>query len=163
MSTRTYSQTETDLAFQWVDKYFRLIDLILQISGDDENDVSLCMPSSERELQYQELRLWFFEHQDKFLPIWSEFWRNKTPTEDFGDNTDGVEYFKNPFLMMYKPDNLCQLAYRLGIIENIDTWETTEQAPDIIDDIIVGFSLEVLQFIHYIGEFADEQPKYHDD
>ena len=163
MSTRTYSQTETDLAFQWVDKYFKLIDLILQISGDDEKDIPTCMPSSEYELQYQELRRWFIAYQVKFLPIWSEFWRNKTPTEDFGDNTDGVAYFKNPFLMMYKPDNLCQLAYRLGIIENIDTWETTEQAADIIDDIIVGFSLEVLQFIHYIGEFADEQPKYHDD
>ena len=163
MSTRAYSQTETDLAFQWVDKYFKLIDLILQISGDDEKDIPPCMPFSEYELQYQELRLWFFEQQDKFLPIWSEFWRNKTPIEDFGDNTDGVEYFKNPFLMMYKPDNLCQMAYRLGIIENIDPWETTKQAADIIDDIIVGFSLEVLQFIHYIGEFADEQPKYHDD
>jgi len=61
---RTYSQSENDLALQWVDKYFKLIDLILQISGDDEKDIPPCMPFSEYELQYQELRLWFFEQQD---------------------------------------------------------------------------------------------------
>jgi hypothetical protein len=56
--------------------------------------------------------------------------------------------------MLYKPHNLCELAYRLGMSENIDTWEPTEQGADIIDDISVDFSLEVLQFIHYVGEFT---------
>jgi len=156
MSTRTYSQTETDLAFQWVDKYFKLIDLILQISGDDEKDIPPRMPASKYELQYQELRLWFFEQQDKFLPIWSEFWRDKLPKRYFEDNADGQEYFENPFLMLYRPENLHQLAYRLGITEHIDTWEPIEQGASIIDDISVEFSLEVLQFIHFIGEFADD-------
>jgi len=33
---RTYSQSETDLAFQWVDKYFKLVELIFEISDDEE-------------------------------------------------------------------------------------------------------------------------------
>jgi hypothetical protein len=40
--------------------------------------------------------------------------------------------------------------------ENIDTWEPTEQGADIIDDISVDFSLEVLQFMHYVGEFTED-------
>jgi hypothetical protein len=73
MSLRTYNHTETDLAFQWVDKYFKLVELIIEISGDDEHDIPASEPSFGKEVRYQELRLWFLAHQDKFLPIWSEF------------------------------------------------------------------------------------------
>jgi len=156
MYMRTYSQTETDLAFQWVDKYFKLGELIIEISGDEENDFLPSEPSPESEQTFQGLRRWFIAHQDKFIPIWSEFWRDKLPKRYFEDNADGQEYFENPFLMIYKPENLHQLAYRLGITEHIDIWEPIEQGATIIDDISVEFSLEVLQFIHFIGEFADD-------
>jgi hypothetical protein len=156
MSTRTYSQTETDLSFQWVDKYFKLVELIIEISGDEENDILPSEPSSESEQTFRGLRRWFIAHQDKFIPIWSEFWRDKLPKRYFEDNADGQEYFENPFLMLYKPDGLIELAYRLGITEHIDTWEPIEQGADIVNDISVEFSLEVLQFIHFIGEFADD-------
>jgi len=153
---RTYSQTEADLAFQWVDKYFKLVELIIEISGDEENEILPSAPSSESEQTFQGLRRWFIAHQDKFIPIWSEFWRDKLPKRYFEDNADGQEYFENPFLMLYKPDSLIELAYRLGITEHIDTWEPIEQGADIVNDISVEFSLEVLQFIHFIGEFADD-------
>jgi hypothetical protein len=153
---RTYSQSETDLAFQWVDKYFKLVELILEISDDEEGDIPLSAPSSESEQKFQELRRWFFAHQDKFMTIWSEFWRNKISTRYFEDNGDGQGYFKNPFLMLYKPSNLCELVYRLGISENFDTRELTEQGAEVIEDITVDFSLEVIQFIHYVGEFAED-------
>jgi hypothetical protein len=153
---RTYNQSETDLAFQWVDKYFKIVELILEMSGDDENDIPPSEPSSEAELKFQKLRHWFFAHQNKFMPIWSEFWRDKLPVKYFEENVGGQEYFANPFLMLYKPHNLCELAYRLGMSENIDTWEPTEQGVDIIEDISVEFSLEVLQFIQYIGEFTED-------
>ena len=153
---RTYSQTETDLAFQWVDKYFKLVEIILEIFGDEENEILPSEPSSESEQTFQGLRRWFIAHQDKFIPIWTEFWRDKLPQRYFKDNADGQEYFENPFLMLYKPDSLIELAYRLGITEHIDTWEPIEQDADIVNDISVEFSLEVLQFIHFIGEFADD-------
>jgi len=156
MSIRTFSQTESDLAFQWVDKYFKLVELIIEISDNDGQDISTSEPSFEKEVRYQELRVWFLAHQDKFIPIWSEFWRDKNTLRDSVDKTDGQEYFENPFLMLYKPDNLYQLVYRLGIIENFDTWELTEQSTGIIKDIKVEFSLEVLQFIHFVGEFAGD-------
>jgi hypothetical protein len=156
MSMRTYSQTETDLAFQWVDKYFKLVELMLEISDDEETDIPPSKPSSESELKFQKLRHWFFAHEDKFMSIWSEFWRDKLPVKYFEDNVGGQEYFTNPFLMLYNPDNLCELAYRLGMSENIDTWEPTEKGADIIEDISVEFSLEVLQFIHYVGEFTED-------
>ena len=156
MSMRTYSQTETDLAFQWVDKYFKLVELILEIAIGEKNDIPPSEPSAESEQTFQGLRRWFIAHQDKFIPIWSEFWRDKLPKRYFQDNADGQEYFENPFLMLYRPENLHQLAYRLGITEHIDTWEPIELGTVIIDDISVEFSLEVLQFIHFIGEFTDD-------
>ena len=152
---RTYSQTETNLAFQWVDKYFKLIELILEISGDEENDILPSEPSAESEQTFQGLRGWFIAHQGKFISIWSEYWRDKLPQRYFEDNADGQEYFENPFLMLYKPDGLIELAYRLGITEHIDTREPIEQGADIVNDISVEFSLEVLHFIHFIGEFTD--------
>ena len=139
-----------------MDKYFKLVELIFEISGDDENDMPTSKPSSESELKFQELRDWFFAHQHKFMPIWSEFWHDKLPIKYFEDNVGGQEYFDNPFLILYKPHNLYELAYRLGMSENIDTWEPTEQGADIIDDISVEFSLEVLQFMQYVGEFTEE-------
>jgi hypothetical protein len=33
----------------------------------------------------------------------------------------------------------CELAYRLGMSENIDAWEPTEQGADIIEDISSSF------------------------
>ena len=45
MSTRTYSKTETNLAFQWVDKYFKLVELIIEISGNDGKDIPTSQPS----------------------------------------------------------------------------------------------------------------------
>ena len=154
-SMRTYNQTEADLAFQWVDKYFKLVELILEISGDDENDISPAEPSLESEHTYKRLREWFLARQDKFMPIWFEFWRDELSARYFEDNADGQQYLENPFLLLYKPDNLHQLAYRLGVTENIDTWESTEQGANMIEDIAVEFSLKVLQFIHFVGEFYE--------
>ena len=153
---RTYSRFETDLAFQWVENFFKLVELIFEITGDEEKYVPSSMPTYENELQFQELRLWFFAHQHKFMPIWSEFWHDKIPKKYSEYVAEGQEYFENPFLMLYKPDNLNQLAYRLGINENYDTWEPTENSVDMIEDISIDFSLEVLQFIHYVGEFSED-------
>jgi hypothetical protein len=50
---------------------------------------------------------------------------------------------------------LCELAFRLGVTEHVDTLEPTEQAVNLVKDITVGFSLEVLQFIQLIGEFRE--------
>ena len=153
---RTYNRFETDLAFQWVENFFKLVELIFEISGDDGEDVPPSVPTYESELQFQELRLWFFAHQHKFMPIWSEFWHDKIPKKYFEYVTEDQEYFENPFLMLYKPYNLNQLAYRLGINESYNTWEPTENGEDMIADISIDFSLEVLQFVHYIGEFSED-------
>jgi hypothetical protein len=51
---------------------------------------------------------------------------------------------------------LNQLAYRLGINESYNTWEPTENGEDMIADISIDFSLEVLQFMHFIGEFSED-------
>jgi len=153
---RTYSRFETDLAFQWVEKFFRLIELILEMSDDEEKGIPPSMPTYESELQFQELRLWFFAHQHKFMPIWAEFWRDKIPKKYLEYVAEGQEYFENPFLMLYRPGNLNQLAFRLGINENYNTWEPTENGVDMLEDISIDFSLEVLQFMHYVGEFSED-------
>jgi hypothetical protein len=51
---------------------------------------------------------------------------------------------------------LNQLAYRLGINESYNTWEPTENGEDMIADISMDFSLEVLQFMHFIGKFSGD-------
>jgi hypothetical protein len=83
----------------------------------------------------------------RFMPIWSEFWQDQGPKLDSIDTIDDIEYFENPFLLLYKSDNLCQLAHRLGMTTSIDTWEPTKQAVIMVQNTTTVFSLKVLQFI----------------
>jgi len=49
--------------------------------------------------------------------------------------------------------DISEIVHHCTICGDINTFPTMLVAKaDIIDDIIAGFSLEVLQFIHYIGE-----------
>jgi hypothetical protein len=153
---RTYNEVEIDLAFEWVDKFFALTDLIFRISGDEDLSSPPPLPSYEHELQFQALRIWFLDHQDEFMPIWSEFWQNKSPRLDSIDTIEDIEYLENPFLPLYESDDLCQLAHCLGMTKSIDTWEPTKQAVDMVLDITTAFSLKVFQFIQMIGEFTDD-------
>jgi hypothetical protein len=90
------------------------------------------------------------------MPIWSEFWQNKSPRLDSIDTIEDIEYLENPFLPLYESDDLCQLAHCLGMTKSIDTWEPTKQAVDMVLDITTAFSLKVFQFIQMIGEFTDD-------
>jgi hypothetical protein len=101
------------------------------------------------------LRKWFIDHEVEFIPIWSEFWQDKAPKLDSIDTIEGIEYFENPFLMQYQSDNLCQLAHCLGITKSSDNWEATQKAVDMVLGITTTFSIKVLQFMQYIGEFTD--------
>ena len=65
----TYSETETDLAFEWTEKYRELTDLIFRISGDEDLSSPPPLPSYDHELQFQVLRIWFLDHQDEFITI----------------------------------------------------------------------------------------------
>jgi hypothetical protein len=152
---RTYSEDEIDLAFEWAEKYRALSELIFQISGGEDFRSPPPLPSYDHELQYQALRKWFIDHQVEFIPIWSEFWQDKAPKLDSIDTIEDIEYFENPFLTQYQSDNLCQLAHHLGMTKSIDTWEPTKQAVIMVQNIITVFSLKVLQFMQYIGEFTN--------
>jgi hypothetical protein len=39
--------------------------------------------------------------------------------------------------------------------KSIDTWEPTQKAVDMVLGITTAFSIKVLQFTQYIGEFSD--------
>jgi len=64
---RTYNEVEADLAFEWVDKFFALTDLIFRISGDEDLSSPPPISSYEQELQFQIFRIWFLDHQDEFI------------------------------------------------------------------------------------------------
>jgi hypothetical protein len=157
---QTYNATDVDLVLEWVDKYFEVNVLINKVFGGENFENHSSMPSFEDEIEYQRLRFWFRKHHDKFVPIWFDFCLSRGTSIEFTDNIDEMKYRENPFLYYYYPDDLLDLAYTMGATTTTDTWNPNKQAVELILNIINKFCCTVIQFVHWIGEFADISGQY---
>jgi hypothetical protein len=125
---KQYSATEYEFAFQWADKWFQLVTLILELIGTDEPPWSPPPPSELDELNYQSLRFWFIDHEEQFKPLWRDFYECKERAlregnDEVTDVPDTDEYVEDPFSYCYQPENLYRLVRELDIQSGIDLWE----------------------------------------
>lgn len=71
---KRYSKVERDFAFEWVDRWFQLVSLIIDLVRSDETSPSLPPPTDIDEINYQRLRFWFIDHEEQFKPLWRDFY-----------------------------------------------------------------------------------------
>ena len=152
---QAYSAAEVYLVLEWVDKYFEANNLIYNMLSGENLENPPPMPSLENEIEYQRLRIWFLKHHDKFVPIWLDFCLSHGYSIEYVDNTNEMEYRKNPFLYYYVPDNLLDLAYTMGATITADIWVPIRQGAELVLNIINSFSCTVIHLAWWIGEFAD--------
>jgi hypothetical protein len=123
---KTYDTADVELILEWVDKYFKVSELINQSFGGNDFETLSRMPFIENEIEYQHLRRWFFQHHDKFVGIWDDFCRSRGISNGIDSNTGELEYRENPFFYYY-PENLQDIAYMLGARSSDDTGYLTAE------------------------------------
>ena len=158
---KTYNKADVQLIFEWVDRYFEVNALIGNVLGSNDRLNPPPVPSFDRELEYQRLRLWFCKNHNRFVPIWADFCLLKGRPIDCIGNVDGMEYRENPFLYYYYPDNLLDLAYTIGITSGPDTWDPDKQNVELIININNQFSYIVRHLKYWIGEFVEIREESH--
>ena len=90
MVNKLYSDADRKMVFDWSDKWIELIGLINGVTGTDEPTWS-PPPDELEELRYQSLRLWFMEHQVKFILLWDDYYREWAPEQDCNEDMSDLE------------------------------------------------------------------------
>jgi hypothetical protein len=160
---RLYPETERELVYNWSEKWIELIMLINEVTGTDEPPYSPPPPTDLDEIQYQGLRFWFISHQLQFVPLWQDFYqcqglapKQNCNNEEIEDPEDMEEYFENPFLFFYKPDNLFQLARQLDLQTGVDIWEPSKYRASTIRPVLIKLGHIMVDFDEWINERACE-------
>lgn len=157
-SGKLYSPAEADLVDDWADKWLQLIKLLNEATGTHDPSWSPPPPTEADEIQYMSLRLWFLNHQERFVPLWNDFcaarhrpdWRNNDDAGEFPG-----KYLENPFLYFYEPENLYQLAQQLGLQSGTDLWEPSEYVARRMRPLIIGMGRRMMEFLDWIEERVD--------
>ncbi len=133
----------------WAEKWLKLIGLINEVTGAPEP------PADLDELQYQNLRFWFVDHQEEFGRLWGDFHEYWISCQDYssentGDRGDMDKYLENPFLYFYEPENLYQLAQHLELQSSTDLWEPSEHEASMIRPVLVRLGNMMLEFTDWV-------------
>lgn len=159
MNRKFYTSGERDLICDWADRWLQLTILINDVTGADEPPWSPPPPTDLEELQYQNLRFWFFDHQVQFVPLWENFYEcqewashQDCGNQDIADLEDMDRYLENPFFYFYEPENLLQLARQLGLQSGIDIWEPSEYQASMIRPVMIMMGKIMIEFTDWISE-----------
>jgi len=154
MTNRLYSLNERELVYEWLDKWFELTLLIIEVTGTDEPPWSPPPPTELDELNYQRLRFWLADHEEQFVPLWKDFYEHQewavSRDDDDADLSD--EDIRNPFSCCYKPDNLYYLAQELDLQSGTDLWEPSEYRAGIVRQIICLMGMRMVEFCNWLDE-----------
>jgi len=162
-SIRLYSPIERKLAYEWIDKWFELSLLIIEVTGTDEPPWSPPPPTELDELNYQRLRFWLVNHEEQFVPLWKNFYEHQewavSRDDDVADLSDADDCIQNPFSCCYKPHNLYHLAQELDLQSGTKLWEPSEHRAGIARAIINHMGKRVVEFCDWLDEQVADYEK----
>jgi hypothetical protein len=158
-----YSAANSDLVYEWTEKWLTLIDLINSVSGTDQPPWSPPPPTELQGIDYQRLRFWFIDHQSQFMPLWREFYESHDWACPLGDNNKDEDfpqgYLGNPFLFFYEPENLYHLARQLDLQSGIDIWEPSEYRARVIRPVFIRLGELLLGFLDWVDKREHGRPR----
>jgi len=151
MNSKSYPIVQRNAAYDWLDKWFELSGLIIEVTSTDEPPYSAPVPTELDEINYQRLRFWLIEHEDAFVPLWQDFYA----CQDWvvkDDNEESDDLTNNPFSCLYEPENLYHLAKELELQSGIDVWEPSKQKANEANGLIVHMGKRLVEFLDWIDD-----------
>jgi len=198
MAMKPYSRVEGDLVSDWAANWLELVGFVNEITGTDDPSYLPLPPTNIDELKYQSLRSWFREHQARFVPLWNDFyqdrssrcdwdsdhvvdaeelswvtnyydperlsrivWQHRDSSKDYDpkattgldEKSEGFdELIKNPFLLLYEPEDLYQWAEQLGLQKSTVIWEPDEYELQMLRPVMISMGRIMLIFVDWINE-----------
>ena len=149
MEIKLYSQTQREAVYDWIDKWFELSVLIVDVTSTDEPPYSAPLPTDLNEINYQRLRLWLRDHEEQFAPLWHDFYRCQdwAIKDDDEENDDSL---KNLFSYLYAPENLYQLAKELELQSGTDVWEPSKPRANIANGFAIHAGKKLVEFLDWL-------------
>ncbi len=107
----TFTVTEQDFLLEWTDRWHGLFDLIFDYLRTDDIYRSPILPAELDQIDYQNLRSWFLDNEEIFLPIWKAYymkmdWVLDSSNDLLEEIRDGEKVLENPFYCFYGPEDL---------------------------------------------------------
>lgn len=160
MIKKQYSATEHKFVFQWVDRWFQLGRLLWDLFRFDKTP-SPPPPTELDEINYQELRFWFIDHESQFRPLWRDFYKSQDwalhPGGDLIAEIRDAEYVLDKVIFCwYGPENLFRLVYALDIQSGIDIWEPSEHRAWTAMMDLLRMDTTIVEFYEWIDERTDK-------
>ena len=197
MARETYSRVEGDLVSDWAASWLELVGFVNEITGTEDPAYLPPPPTNIDELKYQSLRSWFMEHQARFVPLWNDFyqdrssrrywgiddvvdeelsrvtnyydserlsrivWQHRDSSQDYDSKaTTGLdekgeafdEVVKNPFLLLYEPEDLYQLVEQLGLQKSTIIWEPDEYELQMLRPVMIWMGRIMMVFTDWIDK-----------
>ncbi len=161
MNQGRYCSANRDLVYDWMENWLALIELINNVTGNEETPWSVPLPTYIEEIEYQRLRFWLIDHQAQFIPLWKEFYESLDWVSEQQNNADKdgdleQKYLENPFLFFYEPENLYWLAQQLDLQSGIDIWEPSEHRASMVRPIFIRLGELAVEFLNWFNERVDE-------
>jgi hypothetical protein len=151
MKTKLNSVIQRDAAIDWVDKWFELSILVIDVTSTDEPPYSAPLPTDSDEINYQRLRFWLKGHETQFVPLWQDSYA----CQDWAvkdNNEENDDLFRNPFSCLYAPENLYRLAKEFDLQSGIEVWEPSKDRANEANSIIIHMGKRMLEFVKWIDE-----------
>ena len=147
MNKNLYSSTQRNQVYDWIERWFELTMLIIEVTGTDEPPFS-APPTELDEINYQRFRFLLLDHEAQFVQLWQEFYTCQewaiNKCEDDGSDMD--ELIKNRFSCCYKSENLYQLAQELDMQSGRDIWEPNEYRARTAFSMMIKMGERMLEF-----------------
>lgn len=130
MEKKLYSSTEKDLLADWFNQWVKFTSFVNGLIWTDDPLGIPYPPTETDESEYQKFRFWFFEHEEQFLPIWRDYYKDKAIATPEDPSIEHIEeslqfdwWVRNPFRPFYKPESIYMFAHENELQSRTDIWK----------------------------------------
>lgn len=156
-----FSTIEQDFILEWADRWHGLFGLIFDYLRTDDISRSPISPAELDQIDYQNLRSWFLDNEERFLAIWKSYymkmdWVLDSSNDLIEEIRDAEKVLENPFLAFYGPEDL-NVLFRACVLDKQSGLANEEKAWDVAMNLLTldGMAAEFVMEVGDITQGAD--------
>ncbi|MFC2007647.1 hypothetical protein ACFLVB_03520 [Chloroflexota bacterium] len=157
MNKKLYSSTQRNQVYDWIDRWFELTMLIIEVTCTDEPPFSVPPPTELDEIDYQRLHFWLSDHEAPFVQLWQDYYNcQEWAIQQEHDDSGADKLTKNPFSCCYQSENLYQLAQELDMQSGKDLWEPNDYRARTAFGLLINMGERMVEFLDWVDERTEE-------